>query len=281
MKFCDSHTDFLTKIESQEERERYIRQMNVLGGEEISCAVFTTTKGLGMQEVEAFAREVQHYNKKYGLKLMLSIEDLGFAKDLQMVERLCRLKPFSTTLTWNKQNQFCGGAHSMSGLTPLGMEAISVLENNGVLVDTAHLSRKGFYEVAKITKCPLYNSHSNIFSLKKHCRNLKDDQIEKIVKREGFLGLTFYDKFISDKKLSCEVLARQFDYVVKKFGCDHFGIGSDLYGIAPQHLPVDLKGYWQLDNLAAALRKLGYSEGTIEKLFYKNFQDFLKRVGKY
>ena len=190
------------------------------------------------------------------------------------------LHPLSATLTWNNPNQFAGGAHSRNGLTTLGKECVKILEKKGVLIDTAHLSRSAFYEVAKITTFPIYNSHSNIFSLKRNSRNLTDKQMDLIVESNGFLGVTFYDKFISSKEVSCMDVARQFDYAIKKFGYNNIGIGSDLYGIEPQHLPLDLSGYSQLDNLENALKKLGYDEKVTKKLFYENFQAFLKRVGR-
>ena len=278
MKFCDSHTDFLTAISSKEDREKYVKKIKACGGEIISAAVFTTDKGFSEKNVEDYSREIRGFSAKYKLRILLSIEDLGFVNKFEEIEKICALKPLSATLTWNEENQFGGGANSKTGLTQYGVRCVNFLEQENVLIDTAHMSRKSFWDFCKLTLKPIYNSHCNIFSLKIHARNLTDKQIKRIVKSGGFMGLTFYDKFISNRKIFCKDVAAQFDYLIKHFGADNFGIGSDLYGIEPEDLPLDFRGYEDLGNLEAELKKLGHGEKIIEKLFYKNFQDFLNRI---
>ena len=200
MRICDAHTDFLTEIKDKIERENYIKSISKIAGV-ISCAVFTSNSTICLNDVENFKLEIEDYNKKYHTKLLLSIEDLGFIKSKQELYDLIKLKPISVTLTWNGYNQFSGGAHTNKGLTKLGFKTIRILEENNILIDTAHLSRKAFYQFAKITTKPIYNSHSNINLLFRHKRNLTDKQLELIVKTDGFLGLTFYEKFLANNKI--------------------------------------------------------------------------------
>ena len=275
MKICDAHTDFLTEIKDKSERERYVKEIrkNI---KTISCAVFTTNSTMSVQGVENFKIELEKYNKKFHTKLLLSIEDLGFIKTIDELYELIKLKPISVTLTWNKANQFAGGAHSHKGLTRLGIKTIRLLEKNNILFDTAHLSRKAFNQFCKITNKPIYNSHSNIFALHRHKRNLTDKQIKKIVNSDGFLGITFYQKFISNEKITMQGVALQFDYLIKKFGYKNFGLGTDLYGIENKYLPQDFKSYLDVKNLAEELKKLNYSQKVINAILYKNFENFLK-----
>lgn len=278
MKFCDSHTDFLTAIADRKDREEYVASIKQCGGRVISCALFTTSNGLGLKEAQLKKEEVDFLMSKYDIKLLFSIEDLGFVKSLDEVSEVCLLNPISATLTWNYDNQFGGGSHSNQGLTSLGRKCASLLEERNVLVDTAHMSRKMFWDFCKMTTKPIYNSHSNVYSLRHHKRNLTDAQLEKIAITNGFMGLTFYDEFIWKGEVSCAELAKHFDYLIKHFGCDNFGLGSDLYGVDPQHLPEGLNGYQHLVNLQKEFEKLGYSQKVIEKIFYKNYENFLKRV---
>jgi len=275
MKLCDAHTDFLTEIKNKNERENYIKNI-CKKIKIISCAVFTTNSTLGVQDVENFKKELNYYNRKYKIKLLLSIEDLGFIKTENDLNKLIKLKPISVTLTWNEENQFAGGADSKKGLTKLGIKTIKLLENNNILIDTAHLSRKAFNQFCKITKKPIYNSHSNINVLNKHNRNLNNNQIKKIVNSGGFLGLTFYEKFISNKKIDCFDIALQFDYLIKKFGYKNFGLGTDLYGIKNENLPKDFKSYNDIKNLINELKKLHYSNKIINAIIYKNYTKFTK-----
>lgn len=280
MNISDSHTDFLTSIENKIDRENYVQQIVNWGVKNISCAVFTTEKMLQVKDIIQYAKELEILKEKYNTNLMLSIEDLGFIDNIQDLNQIIKLQPFSVTLTWNQANQFGGGAFSKLGLTDLGKSYVNILERNKILVDTAHMSRKSFWDFCKITCLPIFNSHSNIYSLKPHPRNLTDKQIEKIVKSNGYLGLTFYDQFVSNQHISSKDIAMQFDYLIKKFGYKNFGLGTDLYGVNTNNLPIDIKGYNQISAITKQLKLLGYNSKTMNQLLYKNFEDFLKRINK-
>lgn len=275
MKICDSHTDFLTEIKDEKDREKYVKLIRKIAGI-ISCAVFTTNSTICLKDVENFKRELDYYNKKYHTQFLLSIEDLGLVKSIEELYELIKLKPISVTLTWNGENQFAGGAHTNKGLSKLGKSVVKILEENNILIDTAHLSRKAFKDFSKITTKPIYNSHSNIFTLFKHKRNLKDGQIKKIVKSGGFLGLSFYQNFISNEKITMRDVALQFDYLIKKFGYKNFGIGTDLFGIGNEFLPTDFKSYFDIKILIEELKKLNYSKKIINAIIFKNYKKFLK-----
>ena len=275
MKISDSHTDFLTELTSKQAK-KYLNEIKQAGVKIVSCAVFTTNKGFGLLQIKKFKKLLQENSNS--IILLLSIEDCSFVKNLIELNKLIKLKPFSVGLTWNFANQYAGGALSRQGLTKLGKQAISLIEQNKTLVDTAHLNRHSFYQFAKITKLPIYNSHSNIYNLKRHKRNLTDKQISLIVKSGGYLGLTLYKNFVTNKKFFAKQMALQFDYLIKKFGYKNFGLGTDFFGVEENYLPLDIKNYSQLKSLALELKKLGHSKQVIDCLFYKNFKDFLKRI---
>ena len=193
---------------------------------------------------------------------------------------LINLKPFSTTLTWNDCNQFAGGSNSLEGLSKLGKTYINIVEQNNVLIDTAHLSRRSFWDFCKQTSLPIYNSHSNIYNIHYHNRNLTHNQIRQIVNSNGYLGITLYDKFMSYTKTSSKDIAIQFDYLIQKFGYKNFGLGTDFYGIDNKNLPIDIQNYDHLSNLVENLKILGYNDTIIEHLLYKNFENFMQSVKK-
>ncbi len=274
MKICDAHTDFLTEIKDREDIEEYVKSISKIAGI-ISCAVFTTNSTICLKDVENFKQELEHYNKKYNTKLLLSIEDMGFIKSKKELFELIKLKPISVTLTWNDENQFAGGSNTNKGLTKFGLEAIKILEENNILVDTAHLSRKAFFQFAQITTKPIYNSHSNINSIHKHKRNSTNKQIKMIVDSGGFLGLTFYERFISNNKIKLEDVAKQFDYLIKNFGYKNWGLGTDLYGIKKEYLPIDFQSYFDIKKLVKEFKKLNYSNRIIKSLIFQNYQGFI------
>lgn len=278
MNIADSHTDFLTELKGRE-LAQYVESAKMAGVKIISSAVYTTNKGYNITTIKKFCNSLTDLEKIYKINLPLSIEDCGFLQTEKEEDDLINLKPLSVGLTWNYKNQYAGGALDIGGITTQGINFIKKLEQNNVLVDTAHLNRKSFYLFSKITKFPIYNSHSNIYSLYKHKRNLTNKQIEAIVKSNGYMGLTFYKNFITNKKeFSTKEVAKQFDYLIKKFGYLNFGLGTDYYGVEPKFLPTNLQQYSQLKTLARELTAMGYSKIVIQHLFYKNYLDFLKRV---
>ena len=209
---------------------------------------------------------------------MLSIEDIGFVHSANDLLRLVRLKPVSVTLTWNKNNQFAGGALDNGGLTRLGKFVVRVLEHNQILVDTAHLNKKSFWQFKHITTKPLYCSHSNIFALHPHKRNLTNKQILAIKNSGGFWGLTLYQDFVSNTKITSKDIANQFEFLFTHFGIKNFGLGSDFFGIDTQKLPQDIKHYKDLKKVKNCLKSKGFSNTNLSYIMHKNYVCFLSRM---
>jgi membrane dipeptidase len=273
----DSHNDFLTSIKNKEDREKYISECRDMGLKLLSCAVFTTEQNLSINDIKNFDAEIKSLSSKHNIKLLLSIEDLGVIKNKNELLELIELKPFSITLTWNYANQFAGGSETNLGLTTLGKYVIKLLEENNILIDTAHLSKKAFWEFAKVTTKPIFNSHSNIYSLFNHHRNLTDDQIQTIVDTNGYMGLTIYEKFISSSSINSEDIAKQFEYLINKFGYNNFGLGTDFYGTPMKYTPEDIKSYSNFINLYKHLKQSGVNKRAPHKLLLNNFLNFLNQ----
>lgn len=271
----DSHTDFLVEIKNKNERTNYIDFLKTTPLKLLSCAVFTTNDNLSIKDINAFKNEIMTYNSN--IKFLLSIEDISFLNDDKQLYELINLKPISCSLTWNHNNQFSGGTYGDYGLTSLGVKTVKILEKNNILIDTAHLNKKAFWDICKITTKPIYNSHSNLYTFKRHRRNLTDKQIKKIVDSNGYLGLTIYKQFISNKDIYSNDIAKQFDYLIKNFGYKNFGWGTDLYGIANEDMPKDIFTYNDLNKVANLLLDMGHSKEVVEHIMFKNYYDFLKR----
>ena len=75
----------------------------------------------------------------------------------------------------------------------------------------------------------------------------------------------------------CDIV-KNLKYFTSRWGCDNVGFGSDFYGI--DVCPKGLNSYQNFDNLFCAMKDEGFSDVEIEKIFYKNFLDFLERTKK-
>lgn len=282
MKICDCHNDFLTEFKNFEDKKAYIKNSIIKNKyiKKIACVIWTSKLNNVTDFIDKNFKLLQPYNKK----ILLSLEDINFVAedgeiDFEFLNYLSKYKIFSCGLVWNNDNMLGGGAYGKKGLTNLGKKFVQNLESRKILIDTAHMNRKTFYKFIKITRYPIYNSHSNIYSFKRHKRNLSDNQIKTIINSNGFIGLSFVCEFISDKIVDCNKVALQIKFFIDKFGCDNIGIGSDFYGTT--NLPTNLKDYSDLKNLKKSLRNQGVSLKIINKIFYKNFINFQKRLAKF
>ncbi|MBR6779314.1 MAG: membrane dipeptidase [Clostridia bacterium] len=269
----DSHTDLVTAL-SAKLQKKFIHNLST-NVQAINCAVFTTDNSLCVKDIKKHKQQIQKLQKLTKTKLLFSVEDIG-SISAKEIDKLIKLKPFCVSLTWNFKNQYAGGAKSKGKITKLGKTTIKKLESNNVIIDTAHLNKKSFWKFVKITNKPILNTHSNINALHKNARNLTDKQIKTICDSNGFLGITIFDEFVKGGPINTYDIALQLDYLIKKFGHQNFGFGTDLFGI--HRLPTDLKTYDDFYKIANHLQNMGHSYETINCIFNKNFKNFLNRL---
>ncbi|MGO7587530.1 membrane dipeptidase, partial [Rhizobium ruizarguesonis] len=77
------------------------------------------------------------------------------------------------------------------GLTDAGFALVRECNRLGVLIDLAHTTEKGFWDVAKTTDQPLVASHSNDHALTPVARNLTDRQLDAIRESRGLVGINY------------------------------------------------------------------------------------------
>lgn len=106
------------------------------------------------------------------------------------------------TLTWNNSNQIGTSARDETerrvkgGLTEFGKSVVEKMDELGMLVDVSHLGERSFWDVVDISKNPIIASHSCVYNICPHYRNLKDEQIKAIAKSGGVICINFYTKFL-------------------------------------------------------------------------------------
>ena len=215
-------------------------------------------------------------NKETPIKAILSVEGGsacgGTLEGLyHLYERGVRL----ITLTWNAVNEIGSGAFSEGGLTPFGKEFIKEAEKLDIVLDVSHLNRKSFFEFAEIAEKPFVASHSNADIVNNEYgkkRNLSKEQIQIIRERKGLIGLNFCCDFIEDEKASdIDSVCRQIDYF-KKFECDDIiAFGFDFDGCTVNE---NFNGIEKIPLLYSELKKRGYEESFLHKMFYENANKF-------
>ncbi|NMI02439.1 membrane dipeptidase [Paenibacillus sp. SZ31] len=138
-------------------------------------------------------------------------------------------------LTWNYSNWAADGIMEKrgAGLTEKGKELVRRCNEIGMLLDVSHLTEKGFWELTDLSERPFIASHSNSYTVCPHVRNLKDDQIQAIIAREGRIGLTFVPWFVKQEgEVHIEDLLPHIEQICSLGGQHHLMMGSDFDGIS-------------------------------------------------
>ncbi|MDO5089789.1 MAG: membrane dipeptidase, partial [Leptotrichiaceae bacterium] len=223
---------------------------------------------------------------KFGI--ILGIEGLpGIGSNLDYIYLLERLGIRHIGMTWNEENAFATGqrGNENRGLTDLGIKAVEIIEDLGILLDVSHANDKTFWDIAKHSKKPFFASHSNARTLCPSMRNLTDEQILHIGERNGMIGLNSYHGFVSrnENEKNLDMLLNHMEYIAEKIGLDKVGFGFDFaeYYNTPEDEDEGLDGIYdvtEIKNVKTALEKRGYSKEEIENIAYKNFVSFFERV---
>jgi membrane dipeptidase len=125
--------------------------------------------------------------------------------DLNKLEALYNRGVRYMTLTWNNSTPWCTSALDETtkadslkhkGLTDFGKQVVKKMNNLGMLVDLSHVGEQTFWDAINTTTKPVLVSHSCVYTLCPHRRNLKDEQIKAVGKNGGVIHLNFYSGFV-------------------------------------------------------------------------------------
>ena len=82
------------------------------------------------------------------------------------------------------------------GLNDFGKEVVNICQENKILIDVSHIGEKSFWDIENISQKPFIASHSSVYKICPHFRNLHDDQIIAIKNKKGLIGINPYPFFI-------------------------------------------------------------------------------------
>lgn len=209
---------------------------------------------------------------------ILSVEGGAvLAGELDRVEMLRRRGVRMMTLTWNGENELCGGSGTDIGFSDFGRGAVREMERVGMIVDVSHLSDKGFWELCEFASLPFVASHSNARAVCPHPRNLTDDMFREIVRRRGLVGINYYHNFIRPDGEPGEIadLLRHIHHFLELGGEDVLALGSDFDGADMPPYLQDVSGVVFLED---SMLQSGIGKEQTEKIFYKNAARFFRRA---
>ncbi|MEJ2543065.1 MAG: dipeptidase [Calditrichaceae bacterium] len=221
-------------------------------------------------------------------------------------------------LTWNNSLVWASSARDEStrywkgkkGLGAFGRLVVNRMNELGMMIDLAHVGEETFYDVIEHSSKPVIVSHSSVYNICPHYRNLKDEQIKTLAKNGGVLFINFYPGYLVDgfnqvyrnarkeadaiqDSLSmtenhapfsrARFIHQRIDslYPGVSVVVDHIEyvinlVGEDYVGLGSDYCgmaipPAGLENVSKLPNITRELLRRGRTEDTIKKILGGNF----------
>lgn len=207
-----------------------------------------------------------------------------------------------STLTWNCHNKYADAAvvsidgHSVAskpyhgGVSKAGQQLILEMNRLGMLVDLSHVSVDTMRDVLggspekgwKGSIAPPIFSHSSAKAICPHPRNVPDDILQLVKKRNGLVMVNFSPDFISckdngaesgipeyvDEDSTLEQVVKHILHIGELIGYDHVGLGTDYDGI--EDTPRGLEDVSKFPDLVMGLLEAGVSAEDAAKIVGRN-----------
>jgi membrane dipeptidase len=179
-----------------------------------------------------------------------------------------------------------GGTSSPLGLdrklSDWGRELVQRMNRKRILVDLAHSGKQTFWSAldAHDRSIPPIVSHTGVDGVRKHWRNLDDDQIKAIADRGGVVGIMYQSSFLEavplfgrGRRIS---IVDHLEHVIRVVGEDAAAIGTDYDGaITP---PADLPCVTAHPLVVQDMLDRGWKAERIHKILGTNYLRVVREV---
>lgn len=159
------------------------------------------------------------------------------------------------------------------GLTHAGRAFVRQCNQERVFVDLAHIHPQGFWDAVEEhdREQPLIATHTGVDGVRRHWRNLDDDQIRAVAETGGVVGVIFSTAFLRRRggPVDGRMVVEHLEHIIRVGGEQAAAIGTDYDGaISP---PPDLPGGDAMPRLVQHMLDAGWSDGRIRGVLGENF----------
>jgi membrane dipeptidase len=184
-------------------------------------------------------------------------------------------------LAW-KRTRYAGGTGAPGPLTPEGVELVRELDRFGIIHDASHLAEDSFWQLLDLTGGRVIASHSNCRSIIPTDRQLTDDMIRAVAKRDGVIGINFYDRFLvppgeyGRRRATLQDVLNHMKHMCDLIGdAAHVAIGTDMDGgLGREQIPKEIESSADLPRVAEALAAGGFDDNAIRAIMGCNWLRF-------
>ena len=152
------------------------------------------------------AADIRRAKRENKIAALMGIEG-GHAieNSLPTLREFYRLGVRYMTLTWNNTNDWADagrGEKKHNGLSEFGKDVVREMNRLGMLVDVSHVSDKTMSDALDVSTAPIIASHSSARALSNVPRNIPDDLLQRIAKKNGVVQVNFYSVFVDAATVS-------------------------------------------------------------------------------
>ncbi len=236
-------------------------------------------------EMAGSADEIERIHRSGKIASLFGVEGAhALGGELEQLDVLYRLGVRYLTLTHSRSNFLADsseGPRLHGGLSAAGRQAVQRMNRLGLVIDLSHVSEETMKDVLDVSSRPVLFSHSNVRSLCHHQRNVPDSILDRLPDNGGVVMVSFVPSFVSEavrrnqrQRATLSEVVDHIDYLNKRIGVNHIGIGSDFDGISQG--PTYLEDVSHFPNLVVELQRRGYSEQELAAILGGNLLRVLR-----
>lgn len=160
----------------------------------------------GLAELALHPQDAARLESAGKRAVYLGIEN-GYAigRDLSLLKTYYDLGARYITLCHSSNNDICDsstdkGGSEHSGLSEFGEQVVEEMNRLGMMVDVSHASDATFYDVIRVSKAPIFASHSSSRAMCNHPRNLDDKMLMALAEKGGVIQLCMLGEYIKESQ---------------------------------------------------------------------------------
>jgi len=170
------------------------------------------------------------------------------------------------------------------GLTEKGRQAVSLMNELGILIDMAHAGPQTRADLLATSKKPVMLSHTSAKAVYDNGRNLSDEEMRTIADAGGLIGCMTSPAALAPltdrPHHNLERYMQHLIHMINAAGLDHVGLGLHfceyLYTREEYPLVDGLEDASHAQAITDALLATGYSQSDVEKIAWRNFARIFK-----
>jgi membrane dipeptidase len=84
------------------------------------------------------------------------------------------------------------------GLTDEGRAIVREMNRLGMMVDISHVSDETFFDALETSEAPIIASHSSVRKYSEHPRNMSDQMLQALAKKDGVIHINYYNAYLDE-----------------------------------------------------------------------------------